>query len=247
MTTMLGAAASGMVHNQSVLDVVGNNLANVNSPAFKRTRPLHEGAPTPAIPPEGSRLGVAETTTDLIFATGAFQRTDDPLHFAIADDTFFRVRDLDGSVVYTRLGQLSTDAAGNIVAFAGRLLDPPVTLPEGFTSPAIDQFGAITANDETGTPQQIGQITLVRFANPQGLVALGDGLYRESANSGDITEGTPGSAGFAAVNPGALEGSNVDVAEEFTNMIIAQRAYQASLKSFQVGDEMLALATDLTR
>jgi flagellar basal body rod protein FlgG len=247
MPTILSAAASGMIHNQSVLDVVGNNLANVNTVGFKRTRALHEGSPTPAIPPEGGRLGVAETTTDLVFMSGPAQRTDELLHFALIDDSFLAVRDFDGSIAYTRFGALSSDADGNVLAFRGRQLEPPIALPAGFTSPAIDQFGAVSAVDDAGERQEIGRVSLARFVNPQGLAPLGDGLYGETVNSGGRIDGTPGSDGFATLVTGAVEGSNVELAEEFTTMIIAQRAYQASLKSFQVGDEMLALATNLTR
>jgi flagellar basal body rod protein FlgG len=173
--------------------------------------------------------------------------TEDPLHFAIQDDAFLRVHDLDGSIAYTRFGQLSTDAAGNVTAYGGRFLEPPVTVPAGMTTPSVDNAGVITALDSTGARQQIGQLTMVRFTNPQGLATLGDGLYGETVNSGPTTDGTPGSPGFATITPGGLEASNVDLAEEFTNMIIAQRAYQASAKTFSVGDEMLAIATNLTK
>lgn len=248
MPSILSAAASGMIHNQAIIDVVGNNVANVNTAGFKRARPLNQGAPEPALPLRGGRLGVAQATSDIMFARGALQRTDNPLHFVLADaDTFFAVRDLDGSVLYTRVGALDVDAEGNIVALGGRQLEPPVALPDGHREPAIDASGAITAVDESGQPQTIGQLTLVRFANPQGLEQIGDGLYRETANSGAPTVVEPGSGEFAGLLPGFLEGSNVELAEEFTTMLIAQRAYQASLKSFQVGDEMLALATNLTR
>lgn len=247
MTTILGASASGMLHNQNVMDVVGNNIANVNSFAFKKMRPMAEGRPDPTASPEGSRLGVADTTRDLVFSTAADQVTDNPLNFAVQDDTFFRVQDFDGSTVFTRFGGLSTDSAGNVTAFGGRFLEPPVIVPEGLTHPSIDASGVISAADADGVQQPIGQLSLVRFTNPQALETLGDGLYRETVNTGDVTEGAPGSDGFAALIPGALEGSNVDLAEEFTNMIIAQRAYQASAKTFSVGDEMLALATNLTR
>ena len=114
------------------------------------------------------------------------------------------------------------------------------------TQPAIDQAGVITAIDPDGIHQTIGQLTMVRFTNAQGLETMGEGLYRESVNSGSKVEGLPGSSGFSALKPGALEGSNVDIAEEFTNMIIAQRAYQACAKTFSVGDAMLDLATKLT-
>ena len=247
MVTILGAAASGLAHNQSVMDVIGHNLANVNSPGYKKYRALAEGRPDPAQQPEGGRLGVAETTRDLIFSQSTPQATDDALHFSIQDDTFFRVRDTDGSTALTRLGSLSVDAARNITGYRGRFLQPPVTLPEGMSQPGIDQAGLITARDETGARQPIGQVTLVRFTNPQGLEAMGDGLYRETVNSGPSSEGNPTERGFAGVIPGSLEGSNVEIAEEFTNMIIAQRAYQAAAKTFSVGDEMLAIATNLTR
>lgn len=247
MTTILGAAASGLVHNQNVMDVVANNIANANTFAFKRTRPLAEGRPDAAATADSMRMGVAETTRDLVLDSFAVQTTDDPLHFAIQDDAFFRVRDTDGSIAYTRLGLLSQDAAGNITAYGGRFLEPPVSVPEGLHHPAIGQGGTITAEDDAGERQVIGQLTLVRFTNPQALQTLGNGLYRETVNTGAVTEGEPGDGQFGAILPGTLEGSNVDMAEEFTNMIIAQRAYQASAKTFSIGDEMLAAATDLVQ
>lgn len=247
MPNILGAAASGMVHNQDVLDVVGHNIANVNSYAYKKFRPLHEGIPTPQVDPDGGRLGVAETTRDLVFSQAATQITENPLHFAIEDDAFLRVQDFDGRIVYTRFGGLESDVQGNILAFKGRALEPPVQVPEGWTQPAVDQFGVISAIDDNGARQPIGQLSLAKFRNPQGLETLGDGLYADTANTGEITVGAAGSEGFAALRPGALEGSNVDVAEEFTNMIIAQRAYTACAKTFSVGDEMLALATKITQ
>ena len=247
MTSILGAAASGLQLNQAVLEAVGQNLANANSTAYKKVRVLAEGAPDATASPDGGRLGVAEITRDQIFSVGAPQTTDGLLHFAITDDTFFRVKDFDDSIVYTRFGALDMDSERNVVAFRGRLLEPPVTVPDGMTQPAIGPSGVLSALDADGVRQEIGQLTLVRFMNPQGLEALGDGLYRESANSGASTEGAPASDGFGAITPGAVEAANVDIAEEFTNMIIAQRAYQASAKTFSVGDEMLLIATDLTR
>lgn len=229
------------------MDVIGHNVANINTQGYKKFRALAEGRPDAAALPEGGRLGVAESTRDLVFNQSAPQATDSALHFSIQDDTFFRVRDTDGSSVVTRLGALGVDGAGNITAYRGRQLQPPVTLPEGMSQPGIDQAGVISALDGAGVRQPVGQITLVRFTNPQGLEAIGDGLYRESANSGAPTEGKPTESGFAGVIPGTLEGSNVELAEEFTNMIIAQRAYQASAKTFSVGDQMLAIATNLTR
>lgn len=247
MTTILGASASGLQHNQAVLDTVAHNIANANTAAFKRARALAEGAPTSQVSAEGGRLGVADTTRDPIFGVGAPQSTDDPLHFAITDDTFFRVSDFDGSVVLTRFGALGLDADRNITAFRGRLLEPPIALPDDMSLPAIDPTGVVSAIDATGVRQEIGRVALVRFVNPQGLLALGDGLYAETANSGTPLEGEPGSDGFGRLLPGAVEGSNVEIAEEITNMLVAQRAYQACARTFSIGDDMLRLATDLTQ
>ncbi len=247
MPTILGAAASGMSHNQQVLDVVGHNLANVNTAAFKKVRPMAEGTPDATQTPSSTRLGVAQTTKDFMFQVGIQERTDDPLHFAINDEAFFRVQDFDGSAVYTRFGALRVDAAGNISAFRGRPLDPPVTVPEGLTGPGIDASGVITARDAEGAYVEIGRVAVYRFVNAQGLEALGDGLFRETSNSGAVSEGEPGDGTFAPLSPGSIEGSNVNMAEEFTNMLIAQRAYQACAKTFSIGDQMLQLATNLTQ
>ena len=111
---------------------------------------------------------------------------------------------MDGAPAFTRLGALSADGGGNITLGGGRLLDPPVTLAPGMTLPAVDQSGVISALNTEGVRETIGQITMVRFVNPQGLELMGSGLYKESVNSGELTEGTPGSPGFAGVSPAAL-------------------------------------------
>ncbi len=247
MPTILGAAASGMTHNQNKLDLIGHNVANANAFAYKKLRPLHEGVPSQQLDPDAGRLGVAETTSDIIFSQAMTQITDNPLNFAIEDDAFLRIQDFDGSFVYTRLGALEADGAGNISAYNGRPLDPPIQMPELWTQPEVDPGGNITALDLDGERQLIGTLTFAKFRNPQGLQILGEGLYRETANTGEITVGPAGVEGFAALRPGALEGSNVDIAEEFTNMIIAQRAYSACAKTFSVGDQMLELATRITQ
>lgn len=251
MVSMLGSSASGLLHCQNVMDVVGNNLANVNTSAYKKIRAQAAGRPAVNLTPDTpatttSRMGVAETATSIIFSAAAPQPTGDPLHFSIQDDALFRITDVDGTPAFTRLGALGVDGGGNITLGGGRLLDPPVTLATGMTLPAIDQSGVISALNTAGVRETIGQITMVRFVNPQGLELMGGGLYKESVNSGQLTEGTPGSPGFAGVITGALEGSNVEIAEEFANMIIAQRAYQAASKTFSIGDEMLGIATNLT-
>jgi flagellar basal-body rod protein FlgG len=247
MTTILAAAASGMVQHSTTVDLVGNNLANANTTAFKRSRVLSQGAPVSNATPETSRLGVSQTTADVIFDTGVSLRTDDPMHFAISDGAFLAVTDFDGQTVFTRAGNLAIDSAGNVTAAKARPLSPPVTIPEGYRLPQVTEAGAVTAESPEGVREDVGQLSFSRFMNPQGLTAIGEGLFRESANSGNRTDGTPGTEGFALIAPGVVEGSNVELAEEFTTLLIAQRAYQASAKTFSVGDEMLALATNLTR
>ena len=247
MTSVLGAAAGGLVTAQATLDTVANNMANVNTFAFKRARALAAGSPSATSTANGASSGLSDTARDIVFSPAAAQMDNDPLHFAIEDDSFFKVLHEDGSTVFTRFGGLSTDGAGNVTGYNGRLLDPPVTVPAGMTQPAINGKGVITAVDQAGAPQVIGQLTLVKFWNAQGLDSIGEGLYRPTANSGAQSEGLPGTDGFAAVRPSALESSNVDIAEEYAQMVIAQRAYQACAKSFSVGDAMLDLATKLTR
>lgn len=244
MTTILSAAASGMLHNQLVLDTVAHNVANANSDGFKRVRPLAQGEPLPG--DADRKLGVALTTLDRVFAPGPLRAADEPLAFAILDDGLLPVRLPDGSTAYTRLGYLRVDAAGNVVTPSGYLLDPPVTVPPGSTSVAIDATGTITAISPTGEEEELGRVALARFPNPKGLRALGEGLFAPTANSGEPVFGFPGEAGFAELRPGMVEASNVDLSAELTTLLIAQRAYQACARAFRVGDDMIAIATKLT-
>jgi flagellar basal body rod protein FlgG len=248
MVSILGAAAGGLAYGQALIDIVGHNLANVNTFSFKRTRIVAEGSPKlPGEGGEGAHMGVSVLTEDRIFSTGFAQTTGDPLNFSIGDDSFFRVRNLDGSPALTRYGALSVDGAGQVIVGGLRQLDPPVTLPEGFSHPAINNDGTIVAMNLAGEKREIGRITLVRFKSPQTLEALGEGMYRPTVNSGTAVDGFPGDPGFDPVVVGALEGSNVEIATEFANLIIGQRAYQASAKTFSVGDAMFAIATNLTK
>ncbi len=247
MTTILGASASGLMHNQRVLDVVAQNMANVDTAAYKRIRALGEGIPGSAVPAGSGRLGVGQTTADMIGRAGQMQITDDPLSFAIQDDAYYRLTDLNGDTVYSKFGQLAVDGANNVTDFRGRFLNPPVQLPEGAVSPKVDNFGFITVPGEDGNDVNVGRITVARFVNPQGLESIGDGLFIEGTNSGAVTLGQPGDERFAALLPGAIEGSNVEIEGEFTALVIAQRAYQASAQTFKIGDEMLEASTNLTR
>ena len=247
MTTILGAAASALSHYERVMDVTAHNLANVNTAGFKRSRAMSEGAPATGVAAGQGRLGVGQTSIDLIVRTGPALLSENHLSFAIQDDAFMRVTGFDGTVLFTRFGQLDVDSARNVVDFRGRFLLPPIHIPEGTTNPSVDASGNVVVIDSAGKSVVAGRLSVARFVNPQGLEALGDGVYRESLNSGAIQVGEAGDTNFAPFIPMALEGSNVEISEEFTTMILAQRAYQASARTFKIGDEMLEASTNLTR
>lgn len=248
MVSILGAASGGLAYGQALIDTVGHNLANVNTFAFKRTRVLAEGIPvSPNEVGKPAHSGVAELTVDRIFSPGFSQATNDPLQFSITDDAFFRVQNVDGASVMTRDGSLITDGQGNVTSSTGLLLVPPISIPPGYSHPSIDVNGVVTAADPAGARQQLGRISLVRYTSPQTLLALGGGLYEETVNSGVPVTGLPGDGTFAQIVPGSVEGSNVDVATEFANLLIAQRAYQASAKTFGVADTMQSIASNLTK
>lgn len=252
MPTILGASTSGMAHMQTALDVVAHNLANLDTAGFKKYRAIHEGVPDPLATPEGGRLGIGQTTTDLVFSPASLMVTESPLNFAIEDDSFLRVTDYDGETLYTRYGGLDVDVNGTLLAFGARPVPDietgePITVPELWTQVAIDPSGTVSAVNLEGERVDIGQVAMVKFTNAQGLEVAGEGYYRPGPNAGDILIGPAASEGFAALRPGALESSNVDMAEEITNMLIAQRTYSACAKTFAVGDEMLAIATRITQ
>ncbi|MBI5948341.1 MAG: flagellar hook-basal body protein [Chloroflexi bacterium] len=245
MATVLGTSAGALQNLQIVLDAVAANIANVSTAGYKRIDAMTEGVPQLDAAQPAGRLAVAEVSLDI--SLGAAQGGANAISFALQDDSFFQVRDTDGGLSFTRLGAMQVDGAGNISTLSGRVLEPPVQLPSGWSAPGINHAGEITATDDAGNRQVIGQLTLVRFVNPRGLLVLGEGMYRETANTGARTTGNPGSPEFAALVPGSIEASNVDLATEFTNLIAAQRAYQASARSFSLGDEMLKTATDLSQ
>lgn len=246
MTTILGAAVSGMLANQIVLDHVGNNIANYDAQGYKRSRPISEGSVEPAASPEKSRLGVTSTISDFVLDPGTPVITGEPLNFMIADDAYFRVTTPAGASVYARVGLLNVETDGGI-RMNSLDLDPPMVAPDGSHSISVDADGVVSGTSADGEALNFGTINLVRFFNPKGLRDIGGGLYTETANSGAIVEGTPGTNGFDQLITGALEGSNVEVAEEMASMIIAQRSYQACARTFTIADEMLKLATNITR
>ncbi len=260
---MIGAlwtAATGMNTQQTSIDVTSNNLANVNTGGFKKSRvnfadlmyrqirqpgtPNAQGAQIPVGIEVGH--GAKVSATQKIFTEGNIRNTDNPLDLLIEGEGFFQVMKPDGTVAYTKNGSFKQDSTGRVVTADGYPLQPEVVIPEDATSISITSDG--TVNIKTGnTTEQIGQIQLYSFANPGGLNSLGRNLFQQTVASGDPQTGVPGEQGFGNISQGFLEMSNVKVVEEMVNMISAQRAYDVNSKAIKAADEMLQTANQLRR
>lgn len=259
----LFTAATGMIAQQMNIDAIANNLANVNTTAFKKSRVnfqdlLYEtvkpaGTETAAGTsiPEGIQIGhgVRPASVAKNFSGGNLIQTGAPLDIAIEGNGFFQVELPDGTTGYTRDGAFKMNQEGRVMTVDGYPLTPGITIPTNWTQITIGSDGTISAMvPGTSAPQNVGQLTLARFANPAGLDArLGRNVMLESQASGSATTSQPGLEGVGLVEQGFLENSNVQVVEEIIQMIIAQRAYEASSKVIQASDEMLQLANTLRR
>ncbi|MFW6409457.1 MAG: flagellar basal-body rod protein FlgG [Halanaerobiales bacterium] len=262
MINALWTAATGMNTQESNIDVTSNNLSNVNTTGFKKSRVNFQdlmyqnlrqaGSPNA----EGSELptgieighGSKVAATQRINTPGSMESTDNPLDIAIEGDGFLQVTKPDGSTAYTRDGSLKQDSQGRIVTSDGYPVQPEIFIPEDATDITITSDGTVNAkvagDDE---PQQLGQIELARFTNPAGLQSEGRNLYEPTAASGEAMVDMPGSEGYGTIAQGFLENSNVKVVEEMTDMISAQRAYETNSKAIQSADEMLQTASQLSR
>jgi flagellar basal-body rod protein FlgG len=258
----LYTAATGMKGQQFSVDVIANNLANVNTTAFKRSQVQFrdllystlQAAGTPSstgqILPNGLQIGsgVEIAATARIHTQGVPEITNRPLDLAIQGEGFFAVRLPDGTRAYTRTGAFSQDNQGRIVTAEGYPLDPPLTVPTTAKSVQIAKDGTVSV-ELTGVsaPQNAGQIRLTRFANAPGLRADGNNLYFESGASGVAQDGSPGADGLGLLLQNTLERSNVEVASELVNLIIAQRAYEVNTRAIRSSDEMMEQVNNLAR
>jgi flagellar basal-body rod protein FlgG len=263
MIRALFTAGTGMQAQQLNLDVVANNLANVNTAGFKRSRVDFQDLLYQTMRPAGTRTsgggevptgvqvghGTRPVATQKIFAQGNFQQTDNPLDVVIEGEGFFQVLRADGSTAYTRAGSFKRDSQGQIVTSDGLVLQPAVTIPPDTVLISIGPDGtlSVTAATAGAQPQQLGQIELARFANPAGLNAVGRNLFVSTAASGTAQTGTPGQQSFGSISQGFLESSNVSVVEEMVAMIAAQRAFEVNSKAIRTADEMLQLANGVVR
>jgi flagellar basal-body rod protein FlgG len=251
-----------MQAQQLNVDVIANNLANVNTAGFKRSRAdfqdllyqmLRQAGASSSNQteiPTGIELGLGTRTAAVqrLFLQGDFQQTQNQLDVAIDGDGFFQILQPNGEVAYTRAGAFKLDSQGRVVSSDGFPLEPEITIPSDATGITIGADGIVSVLQPGNvTPQQVGQIRLVNFANPAGLSGLGRGLFQATTASGEPVEGIPGSDGLGSLSQGFLELSNVSVVEEMVNLITAQRAYEINSRAIQAADEMLQTSTNLRR
>jgi flagellar basal-body rod protein FlgG len=260
MNLSLYSAATGMEAQQLNLNTISNNLANVNTPGFKRSKiefqdmlyqkPRAAGAEAGGgnLVPTGIEIGNGSrvAATSKVFTQGQVTATGEKLDIAIQGDGFLEVQRPDGTSAYTRDGSLKLSPGGQITTSDGLpVLNGFQAVPTGTTNINISDNGEVTYQGASGS--QTFRITLTRFANPSGLGSLGGNLYEETAASGTPETGSPGEEGFGSVLQGYTETSNVNIVEEMVNLIIAQRAYEINSKSIQTSDEMLQNVAQMKR
>jgi len=258
MHAALYVSKTGLAAQDKQLTTISNNLANVNTVAFKRDRAVFEdliyqnqrqpGAQTTQDTrlPSGLQLGtgVRVVATQKEFTEGNMQITEQPLDVAINGRGFLQILQADGTIAYSRNGQLQTDGEGQLVNNEGYLIEPAIVIPEGTDRITISTDGVVNAYAPGDVePQQIGDILLVDFVNPSGLQAIGGNMYRETVASGNPIQAAPGENGMGTLLQGQLESSNVDIVEEMVNMISTQRAYEMNSKVVSTADQMLQYIT----
>ena len=255
MMSALYVSKTGLAAQDKQLSTISNNLANTGTVGFKRDRAhfedlIYQVQRQPGAKetqdsqlPSGLQLGTGTrvVATQKQFTQGNLQVTEQPLDVAINGRGFLQVLQADGSIAYTRNGQLELNSEGQVVNSDGLVLEPAITVPQGANKITIGKDGTVnayTAGSEA-TPQQLGNITLADFVNPAGLQAIGGNLFVETVASGTAQQGAPGENGMGSLLQGQLESSNVDIVEEMVNMITTQRAYEMNSKVVSTADQML--------
>lgn len=263
MIRALYTAASGMMAQETNLDNVANNLANSSTAGFRRRRIQFEDLVYQNLVMPGAAasqqttmvaglqvgLGTRTAASEVIQLQGDFSQTGNPLDLTIQGQGFFQVLLPDGETAYTRAGSFHLDAQGNLVTQDGNSVQPAVTIPPGATSVTVAQDGTISVTLPGQTAaQQVGSLQLALFNNPGGLNSTGGNLFLATTASGDPVIGTPGgSEGLGSIQQGMLEQSNVSVVDEFVQMIVAQRSYEANSRVVNSADQMLQDINQLGR
>jgi flagellar basal-body rod protein FlgG len=260
MIRSLWIAKTGLDAQQTQMDVISNNLANVGTSGFKRARAVFEDLIYQTLRQPGAQssqqtqlpsglqigTGVRPVATERVFSQGNLQQTGNSLDIAIQGKGFFQVLMPDGTTAYTRDGQFQTDAQGQLVTSSGFPVQPTITIPPNAQSITIGRDGTVSVTQSgQAAPTQVGALQLANFVNPTGLQSAGENLYLESGSSGTASLGAPGTNGAGLLNQGYTETSNVNVVEELVNMIQTQRAYEINSKAIQSSDQMLQRLSQL--
>ncbi|WP_422372655.1 flagellar basal-body rod protein FlgG [Hoeflea sp.] len=255
----LAIAATGMNAQQLNLEVIANNVANINTTGFKRARAefsdllyqveRNQGVPNAsnqAIVPEGAHIGLGVQTSAVrnLHIQGSLVGTSNKFDLALVGRGWFQIENPDGETHYTRAGAFNTNAEGQLVTLDGYTVVPGITFPQETSEVVISRTGQVFARiGNEPEMQDLGQLTLANFVNEAGLEPLGDNLFRETTASGAAIVGVPDDPGFAHIQQGYLEGSNVDPIKEITDLISAQRAYEMNSKIIQAADEMASVVS----
>lgn len=264
MDPALHTAATGMQAQQTRTDVIANNLANVNTTGFKRSRAhfedlLYQTLQGPAtlgsrdteqLPAVQVGLGTRLTAVQRIDSQGSLEQTSRPLDLAIQGEGYFEVQMPNGNTAYTRDGSLQVSDQGVLVTGQGYAIQPPIRIPKEATSITISETGVVTANGLTtaaGGTQELGRIELARFPNSSGLESMGQNLFSETTSSGEPIRGMPTENGNGSIAQGYLESSNVEIVTEMVDMITAQRAYEINSKAIKNSEDMAQTANSLMR
>jgi flagellar basal-body rod protein FlgG len=247
-----------MAAQQTGLETVANNLANMNTPGYKRSQVVFEdlmyreaalqhAAPGEAAAPLRLGTGTRISGVDKLFVQGTLQASSSAFDLAINGDGLIGVQRTDGGIAYSRGGHLRINDDGLLALGDGTPLNPPITIPPGAQNLSIDGSGKVSVTASDGQPLEVGRIDLVLFNNPSGLKPLGANLFQASDQSGEALIGHAGEDGRGVLAQKFLEGSNVQMADELVNMMLAQRAFEANSKVLQAADEMLAISNNLRR
>ncbi len=264
MLKSLYTSATGMKAQQTMVDTIANNIANVNTAGFKKSQASFEdllystlespglkkdngGTPSPVGIQVGS--GARLSATNKVFSQGTLEITTRNLDIAITGDGLFQVTNSNGELGYTRDGQFHVNADSKLVTAAGYVLTPEISLATDVIEVNIDQDGRVTGRTagSPNTTTQFGQIELARFVNPSGLLAQGSNFLIQTDASGSPTLATPNSQGLGSTKQGFVERSNVEIVNELVSLIVAQRAYEVNSKTIQASDQMLSTATQIIR
>lgn len=262
MNSSLRTSASGMVAQQRMIDVIANNLANVNTTGFKRSRVSFEDVLYETL--QGARIvnyqsaetvgpvqvgkGVRVQAITRLHAQGAPENTQRSMDFAIEGDGFFQVQRPDGSTAYSRDGSFTISDQGVLVTGDGYTVMPGITVPTDAVEVTVSPNGTVSIlSSGQSSPSEIGRLELARFLNPNGLEAVGENSYIETAASGEPITGFPQEEGFGRLLQGALESSNVEIVQEMTDMIAAQRAYEINAKAIRAAEDMMQATHDILR